>query len=120
MERFTPPLLVVTGRAPEDNTGMLAKLAVEGNCPPLGRLTTPMLDSPDTVLGDDVVTGAIYMVICLSTTSNSSWVELDMAVFTESATIPWTTCNTAIPCSVADSTARFVSITIGTNLTHVI
>ena len=76
-----PPLLVVTGRAPDDNTGMLAKLAVEGNCPPLGRLTTPMLDSPGAVLGDDVVTGAIY--ICLSTTSNSSWVELDMAVFTD-------------------------------------
>ena len=86
-----------------DTTDMLGKLAVCGSCPPLGRLTNPLLDSLDALLAVDVIAGAACMAMHLSTTSSSSWVMTDIAVSTDSVTKACITCNATIPRSAADS-----------------
>ena len=98
-------LLVKAGGGPEGTTGMLAKLAAGGSCPPLGRHATPLPDSPEGLVADEVDTGAVCAAMRLSTTSSSSVVTLDMADFTDSATRVCTICSTARPWSAGDSCA---------------
>ena len=82
---------------PEGTTGMLAKLATGGSCPPLGRHATPLPDSPKGLVADKLVTGAVYAAMQRSTASSSSVVTLDMADFTDSATRVCTICSATRP-----------------------